>query len=286
MMDGESGTDTMQGPVAVEEEIIFLEPGQEKAQNIVKAISHHNAGESMQLLSSEGPMKLSDIASRMGLSTNAAKYHVENLKNAGLIEIANTRYSVKGKKMKVYRLKNQVFIVAPNMTSGPALRAVLLKYATLCGIFIVAFGVILLQPFVVLTYGPVSSLTGSSSRAQRYRPPIRQHSSRHLSLRGLSPFSYTPVLKFSCTGKTGSGVLPSSPTEDKTTPSRFFNVLLKKGMLPGSIFHLQKMVVSPHRAGTIMEKSYRIVRSPGEPGYSFRIFAEHRKNPHFLSHRN
>ena len=45
MMDGESGTDTMQGPVAVEEEIIFLEPGQEKAQNIVKAISHHNAGE-------------------------------------------------------------------------------------------------------------------------------------------------------------------------------------------------------------------------------------------------
>ena len=106
-------------------------------------------------------MKLSDIASRMGLSTNAAKYHVENLKNAGLIEIANTRYSVKGKKMKVYRLKNQVFIVAPNMTSGPALRAVLLKYATLCGIFIVAFGVILLQPFVVLTYGPVSSLTGS-----------------------------------------------------------------------------------------------------------------------------
>ena len=101
-------------------------------------------------------MKLSDIASRMGLSTNAAKYHVENLKNAGLIEIANTRYSVKGKKMKVYRLKNQVFIVAPNMTSGPALRAVLLKYATLCGIFIVAFGVILLQPFVVLTYGPVS----------------------------------------------------------------------------------------------------------------------------------
>jgi len=161
MMDGEFGTDTTQGPVAVEEEIIFLEPGQEKAQNIVKAISHHNAGELMQLLSSEGPMKLSDIASRMGLSTNAAKYHVENLKNAGLIEIANTRYSVKGKKMKVYRLKNQVFIVAPNMTSGPALRAVLLKYATLCGIFIVAFGVILLQPFVILSYGPVSSLTGS-----------------------------------------------------------------------------------------------------------------------------
>lgn len=160
-MDGESGTDTTQGPVAAEEEVILLEPGQEKAQNIVKAISHQNAGELIQLLSTTGPMKLSDIASQMGLSTNAAKYHVENLRNAGLIEISNTRYSVKGKKMKVYRLKNQVFIVAPNMSSGADLRAVLLKYATLCGLFVVTCAAILVQPFVVVSYVPVSSLSGS-----------------------------------------------------------------------------------------------------------------------------
>ena len=160
-MDGDNLGTSVQGPVAVEEEIIFLEPGQEKAQSIVKAISHQNAGEIMQLLSVEGPMKLSDIASRMDLSTNAAKYHVENLRNAGLIEIANTRYSVKGKKMKVYRLKNQVFIVAPGVSPGPALRAVLLKYATLCGLFIVAYAVFLVQPFVTFSPGPVSALSGS-----------------------------------------------------------------------------------------------------------------------------
>ncbi len=160
-MDGESATDITQGPVAVEEEIILLEPGQEKAQNIVKAISHQNAGELMQLLSTAGPMKLSDIASRMGLSTNAAKYHVENLRNAGLIEISNTRYSVKGKKMKVYRLKNQVFIVAPKMNSGSDLRAVLLKYATLCGLFVVTCAAILVQPFALVSYVPVSPLSGS-----------------------------------------------------------------------------------------------------------------------------
>jgi DNA-binding transcriptional ArsR family regulator len=148
-------------PAAVEEEIVFLEPGQEKAQNIAKAISHQNAGDIMSLLSTEGPMKLSDIATRMDLSTNAAKYHVENLKNAGLIEIANTRYSVKGKKMKVYRLKNQVFIVAPGMVSGPALRAVLLKYASLCGIFIVVFGLFVVQPFVTFSPGSPGSISGS-----------------------------------------------------------------------------------------------------------------------------
>jgi predicted transcriptional regulator len=160
-MDGEFATDITHVPVAVEEEVILLEPGQEKAQNIVKAISHQNAGELMQLLSTAGPMKLSDIASQMGLSTNAAKYHVENLRNAGLIEIANTRYSVKGKKMKVYRLKNQVFIVAPKMNSDADLRAVLLKYATLCGLFVVTCAAILVQPFALVLNVPVSPLSGS-----------------------------------------------------------------------------------------------------------------------------
>ena len=162
-MNGESeqGTIQVQGPAVAEEEILFLEPGQEKSQNIVKAISHQNAGELMQLLSAEGPMKLSDIASRLGLSTNAAKYHVENLMNAGLIEIANTRYSVKGKKMKVYRLKNQVIIVAPHIASGANLKNILLKYATLCGLFVVTFAAIVVQPFAVISYGQVQTLSGS-----------------------------------------------------------------------------------------------------------------------------
>lgn len=162
VMNGEIMTEKVPAPVpAPEEEIIILEPGKEKAQNIVKAISHQNAGDIMQLLSAEGPMRLSDIANRLGLSTNAAKYHVENLMSAGLIEISNTRYSVKGKKMKVYRLKNQVFIVAPGMSSGLDLRAALLKYATLCGVFIFSFAVLLFQPFVTVVAEPTGPLSGS-----------------------------------------------------------------------------------------------------------------------------
>jgi predicted transcriptional regulator len=144
-----------------EEEVILLEPGQEQAQNIAKAISHQNAADLMQLLSKEGPMRLSDIAEKLGLSTNAAKYHVENLKNAGLIEISNTQYSVKGKKMNVYRLKNQVFIVAPRMAPGVDLRAALLKYASLFVLFVVSFAAILVQPFVALSFEIPASLSGS-----------------------------------------------------------------------------------------------------------------------------
>jgi Predicted transcriptional regulator len=170
-MDGEIMTDNVPVPVlAPEEEIILLEPGKERAQNIVKAISHQNAGELMQLLSTEGPMRLSDIANRLELSTNAAKYHVENLMNAGLIEVSNTRYSVKGKKMKVYRLKNQVFIVAPGRSSGSDLRAVLLKYATLCGVFVASFAVLLFQPFVMVIAEPAGPLSGSLQTAGELPP--------------------------------------------------------------------------------------------------------------------
>jgi DNA-binding transcriptional ArsR family regulator len=152
-------------PFPVTEDVIFLEPGQEKAQNIVKAISHQNAGEVMQLLSLEGPLRLSDIADRLGMSLNAAKYHIENLMGAGLLEIANTRYSVKGRKIKIYRLKNQVFIVAPRMTGIAQVRSALLKYGTALGIFIMVFAIALVQPFVLLPAVPLH-LSGSIQPGQ------------------------------------------------------------------------------------------------------------------------
>lgn len=157
-------------PCTITEEVIFLEPGQEKAQNIVKAISHQNAGEVMQLLSLEGPLRLSDIADRLGMSLNAAKYHIENLMNAGLLEIANTRYSVKGRKVKVYRLKNQVFIVAPRMSGIAEVRSALLKYGAALGIFIMVFSFTLVQPFVHLPAVPLH-LSGSIQTGQIVTAP-------------------------------------------------------------------------------------------------------------------
>ncbi|MFA6225414.1 MAG: helix-turn-helix domain-containing protein [Methanoregula sp.] len=136
------------GTLNMAEKVIFLEPGQEKAQNIVKAMSHQNAGDVVQLLSLEGPLKMSDISERLDISLNAAKYHIENLMNAEILEISNTRYSVKGKKIKIYRLKNQVFIVAPKMTSIAEVRTALMRYSAALVIFISVFCVAAVQSYV------------------------------------------------------------------------------------------------------------------------------------------
>jgi predicted transcriptional regulator len=140
------------GPVPAEEEVIILEAGQEKAQKFIKVMSNQNASEVIQLLKDGGNLRLSDIADKLGMSLNATKYHVENMMDAGLLEISNTRYSVKGRKTKVYRMKNQIFIVAPAMTEKKQIISAVMKYGSFLGVYIlVAIGLFALVPMPELT---------------------------------------------------------------------------------------------------------------------------------------
>jgi len=66
---------------------------------------------------------------------NTAKYHVENLLDAGVISVADTKYSIKGREVKLYSLTDQLLIVAPRRVD---VRSLLLKYASLFGIVAVS----------------------------------------------------------------------------------------------------------------------------------------------------
>jgi predicted transcriptional regulator len=142
------------------QEVVFLEPGQEKAQKFIRVISNQNACDVLQLLKEAGPLRLSDIAEKLGGSLNATKYHIENLMDAGLVGISNTRYSVKGRKVKIYQMKNQIFIVAPSMTEKKQIISAVMKYGGVLGVYIVvAVMLIAFLPFA----GPEIAvpLTGS-----------------------------------------------------------------------------------------------------------------------------
>ena len=150
------------------QEVVFLEPGQEKAQKFIRVISNQNACDVLQLLKEAGPLRLSDIAEKLGGSLNATKYHIENLMDAGLVGISNTRYSVKGRKVKIYQMKNQIFIVAPSMTEKKQIISAVMKYGGVLGVYIiVAVMLIAFLPFagpgiaVPLTGSLGGSATGS-----------------------------------------------------------------------------------------------------------------------------
>ncbi len=116
------------------ERILVLEPGDERAQKIAKAMGSQTAGDILRLLG-ENQKSLTELADRLAIPMNTVKYHLGNLLDAGLISVADTRYSVKGREIKIYSLTNQLLIVAPRQSD---FRSLLLKYGSLFGIVGVA----------------------------------------------------------------------------------------------------------------------------------------------------
>lgn len=147
--------------------VVFLEPGDERAQKIAKAMGSQTASDILQHLS-EGPKSLSDITENLNLPMNTAKYHVENLLDAGLIGVATTKYSVKGREVKIYTLTNQLLVVAPRQADA---RSLLLKYASLFGI--VALGSLLISAFTSL-FSPQGMIRASVNTMNAAPPSALQ----------------------------------------------------------------------------------------------------------------
>lgn len=136
--------------------VVFLEPGDERAQKIAKAMGSQTASDILQILG-EGPRSLTDITERLNIPMNTAKYHIGNLLDAGLIAVEKTRYSIKGREVKIYTLTNQLLVVAPRQSN---VRSLLLKYASLFGIVAICSVIIsVLSP----VFGPGSLLRGSAN---------------------------------------------------------------------------------------------------------------------------
>ncbi|MCU0632101.1 MAG: helix-turn-helix domain-containing protein [Methanolinea sp.] len=114
------------------EPVIILEPGDERAQHIARALSSRTAGKILDILS-DGPRPLSFIAEQLSIPLTQVKYHVDNLLDVGILEVTEEKYSVKGRRVKIYGLKHQVLVVAPKMVN---LKAMLLKYSSVFGLFL------------------------------------------------------------------------------------------------------------------------------------------------------
>jgi DNA-binding transcriptional ArsR family regulator len=146
--------------------VVLLEPGDERAQKIAKAMSSQMASDILQLLA-ESPQSLTGITERLAIPLTTAKYHTENLLDAGLILVSETKYSVKGREIKIYSLTNQLLIVAPRQSN---VHSLLLKYASLFGIVIFGSLVIAILSPVLMRGNTMGSALNAAPRlaAQEY----------------------------------------------------------------------------------------------------------------------
>jgi DNA-binding transcriptional ArsR family regulator len=142
--------------------VVILEPGDERAQKISKAMASQTASDILQLLA-ENKKSLTEITERLSIPLTTAKYHIENLLEAGLITVSETKYSVKGREIKIYAVTNQLLIVAPRQSN---VRSLLLKYASLFGIVIFGSLVIaILSPILGQGIAADSTLNGAPRMA-------------------------------------------------------------------------------------------------------------------------
>lgn len=116
------------------EGVLILEPGDERAKKIGKAMANKSATAILSSLK-EKDLTLSEISERMDQPMTTVKYHVENLLDAELIEVRKIRYSEKGREVKVYGVNERLVIVAP---SGGDIKDTLLKYASVFALLLIA----------------------------------------------------------------------------------------------------------------------------------------------------
>ena len=114
-----------------EDDAVILEQGSPEALKMAKAMSSATAGTLLNLLSEE-PMTATALAEQTGIPLTTIKYHLENLLDAGLIEVADIRWSEKGRQMKIYRAVQKDIILTQKKHVPP--KKLLERYGIAAGI--------------------------------------------------------------------------------------------------------------------------------------------------------
>jgi len=129
-----------------------MEPGDERAKKIAKAMSSQTANDILQLMKNGGHTT-TQIADALNLPLTTIQYHIENLADAGLLDVIDKKWSKKGREVKVYGLRNQLLIVTPDTSN---IKSLFLKYASLFAIFLLVSAIIMIV-FSIIEHIPPSS---------------------------------------------------------------------------------------------------------------------------------
>ena len=82
----------------------------------------------------DSPKIPTDLAEELGTTTQNIRYHLDNLEDAGLVEVGDVCYSEKGREMYVYEPSDAPsMLVFGKETDGPRMRKVLTKVSSSVG---------------------------------------------------------------------------------------------------------------------------------------------------------
>lgn len=96
---------------------ILVSLGDDKVKQIGEVIGNKTCNKILDLLA-ENEMTVTDISKKLKIPLNTTDYNIKKLVKAGLIEKASHFWSIKGKKIPVYRVSNRKIIISPKRSVG------------------------------------------------------------------------------------------------------------------------------------------------------------------------
>lgn len=122
----------------------------EDAEDLIGALSSDTARRILDSLH-DSPSTPSEVAETVDTTLQNARYHLSNLEDADLISVHDTRYSPKGREMKVYAPEEPTVVFVGGDDEGDRLRDLLTDaFAGLLGLGVVAAAV----EYVYRRYSP------------------------------------------------------------------------------------------------------------------------------------
>ena len=109
---------------------LLVLPLGEESKLITQTIANDTARQILELLA-DSAMSTSAIAKKLDIPLTTAQYNVEKLIEAGLVIVEKTKYSEKGREVKLYAPAKRVIVLVPRNTGSQAIMDALRKYLVL-----------------------------------------------------------------------------------------------------------------------------------------------------------
>jgi predicted ArsR family transcriptional regulator len=105
----------------------------EETEQVLSSVSSETAREILTSVH-DSPKIPIDLADELGTTTQNVRYHLDNLEDAGLVEVCDICYSEKGREMSVYQPSDAPsMLVFGKEADGPRMRKVLTKVSSSVG---------------------------------------------------------------------------------------------------------------------------------------------------------
>lgn len=112
--------------VGESEKVVVLPLGAE-SKKVLQAMSNDTARRILEVLAEES-LSVSQISDLLEQPLTTVQYNVDKLLDAGLIQVERTRWSEKGREMKVYGAAQKLIVVVPQSLKGVDVSGILKKY--------------------------------------------------------------------------------------------------------------------------------------------------------------